>query len=86
VQVDHTQLLIDGKFVDAASGECFSLSFHSSHSQFGQKDTILIMKEKRINKRKKGLILVNDFAVSYWLEFLCDQVKLFQHWIQGQGK
>lgn len=29
VQVDHTQLLIDGKFVDAASGECFSLSFHS---------------------------------------------------------
>lgn len=23
VQVDHTQLLIDGKFVDAASGEYF---------------------------------------------------------------
>lgn len=31
VQVEHTQLLIDGKFVDAASGECYLFVF----SRFG---------------------------------------------------
>lgn len=76
VNVNYTQLLIDGKFVDAASGE-FSILFISS-------DEFELYFPQKFGK---CIMLRNVFLLPFSIKMclLWSQGKPFQHWTLGLG-